>query len=77
MRNERRQLECADVLREVQGVWMIGSMGGYGMRIVVDAGNDLGTLFAVQCCVFDAGRGASGTAEEIDVEDLVARLLNC
>ncbi len=63
------ELQGPDVFRVVDRVRMVGSMGGDGVLVVVDAGDDLRDLLAVDDGVLDTGRGAAGTAEEVDVQE--------
>lgn len=46
--HKRRQIKSADVLGEMQGFRVIGSMGCYGFWVVIDTGNHGGTRLAVE-----------------------------
>ena len=67
---EWRQVESADVFGEVQGVGVVGGMGGDGICVVVDTGDDTGALMAVKARGVDAGGCASGAAKEVDVKEI-------
>ena len=53
-----------------QGVGMVCGVRGYGLGVVVDAGYDAGALRAGEAGGIDAGGGASGAAEEVDVKEI-------
>jgi len=61
------QIQGAYVFGEVHGSGMVGGMGGDGFGVVIDAGDDLGTLLSMETCGGNAGGGASGAAEEVNV----------
>lgn len=46
---------------------MVGGMGGDCICIMIDTGNNLGTLPAVKPGSTDTGGGTTGAAKEIDV----------
>jgi len=64
---QRREFQRADVLREVESIRMVGGMRGDGVRIVVDAGDDLCALLVSHACLFDAGGRSARAAKEVDV----------
>ncbi len=61
--NQRRELQRADVFREVHRIGMIRRMAGYRVGIVVDARDDLCALLSGNSCQLHAGRRSTGTAK--------------
>ena len=62
-----QNIQSADVLGIVDSIGMVGGMAGNGVGIVIDTGNHLGAFLAANAGSFHAYRGATGSAEEIDV----------
>lgn len=66
---QRGEIECADVLGEVECIRMVGGVATDGVGIMVDAGNHLCAFLTADACSFNARGGATGTAEEVDIEE--------
>ena len=64
---QRRNVEGADVLGEVERVGVVGGMATDGVGRVVDAGNHLGAFLAADAGSFNARGGATRATEEVDV----------
>lgn len=48
-------------------LWMICKVGCYCVRIMIYAGNNMGTLLTVNRCRFNAGAGSASPAEKVYV----------
>ena len=68
--HHRAELQGSDVLRVVDGIRVVGLVGGDGVLVMVNAGDDLCDLPAVDHGVLNARRGATGSAEEVDIQEL-------
>ena len=62
------ELQRAYVFRVVDGIRMVGLMGGDGVLVMIDTGNDFRYLLTVDDGVFHSCGGAAGSAEKVNIQ---------